>query len=304
MKNKIIIIFLCLACNLFAFTQTSYNTPQYNYYDSNNTTKIANAQQIIKEIHFSRGLLGSSKKLKKSTEKVNTDNVMLVIEYYKRRYNKSIFSAVMRNVFISSNARADAAKHIKDMLMQAMKREGIYTDDIDKLIDEHIDYEKNKTGRMKSKYIKRDLKPLYDRYDIAKSGKNTLYYDYNMSKSRKIIVFPANGKIDSEFNQGKNVQDCWLISAIKSLSINSKGEKMLEDILSVDNNGNVTVQLKGVDKEYTISKEELEGANELAQGDLDVRAIEIAIRRYFYEREVPNLLSNERLKPRNLLRLL
>jgi len=54
-------------------------------------------------------------------------------------------------------------------------------------------------------------------------------------------------------------------------------------MMSIDEKGNVTVQLKGVDRKYTISKEELEGANELAQGDLDVRAIEIAVYNYYHE---------------------
>lgn len=156
------------------------------------------------------------------------------------------------------------------MLMQAMKRSGTYTDDYDKLMEGHIDYEKNKFGRMKSKDIDEDLRALFDRHRQTRRGKS-----YN-----KLI--PANGKIDATFNQGY-VQDCWLLSAIKSLSINPEGLKMLHDLISLDDKGNVTVQLKGVDKKYTISKEELEGANEFAQGDLDIRAIELAVNKYLHE---------------------
>ena len=266
----------------------------YNNDKNGNATSISDAQQIITEIDRSIGLFGSTKKLKKSTEKINSNNVIKIMEYYKRRHGRSIFKAIMRNVYISSDSRVDAVKHIKDMCMQAMINQGVYTDDIDKLIDEHIDYEKNKSGRMNSKLIEKELRPLYDRYDIATCGKNNIYKVANATKSKKNILYPANSKIDSEFNQGKNVKDCWLLSAVKSLSLNPKGLKMLNDLISKDENGNVTVQLKGVDKKYTISKEELEGANELAQGDLDVRAIEIAIRRYLQERKVPNLL--ERIK--------
>lgn len=266
----------------------------YNNDKNGNATSISDAQQIITEIDRSIGLFGSTKKLKKSTEKINSNNVIKIMEYYKRRHGRSIFKAIMRNVYISSDSRVDAVKHIKDMCMQAMINQGVYTDDIDKLIDEHIDYEKNKSGRMNSKLIEKELRPLYDRYDIATCGKNNIYKIANATKSKKNILYPANSKIDSEFNQGKNVKDCWLLSAVKSLSLNPKGLKMLNDLISKDENGNVTVQLKGVDKKYTISKEELEGANELAQGDLDVRAIEIAIRRYLQERKVPNLL--ERIK--------
>ena len=154
--------------------------------------------------------------------------------------------------------------------MQAMKRSGTYTDDYDKLMDGHIEYEKNKFGRMKSKDIDEDLRALFDRHRQTRRGKS-----YN-----KLI--PANGKIDATFNQG-HVQDCWLLSAIKSLSIHPKGLEMLNDLISLDDKENVTVQLKGVKRIYTISKEELEGANEFAQGDLDIRAIELAVNKYLHE---------------------
>lgn len=122
---------------------------------------------------------------------------------------------------------------------------------------------------MNSKLIDRDMRYLTDRCKQTKWKENTVY--------------PANGKIDQEFKQGDYLGDCWLIAAVKSLSATPKGQEMLDDIMSIDKKGNVTVKLKGVQREYTISKEELEGANELAQGDLDVRAIEIAIRRYLNE---------------------
>ena len=277
MKKLHFIVLLCLACGLLSLAQadssTNYNKSSgisFDYSDSKPATKIAvDPKRIIEGVHSSCRLFCDSDKLKKYTEKINTDNVIDVVNSYKNVYGKSIFKAIMRNVFISSDTRAEIVIHIKDMLMQAMKRDGIYTDDFDKSIDGHIDYEKNKFARMNSRQIDRDIRFLTDRYRQTKNGKNTLYQ--------------ANGKIDAKFNQGEYLLDCWLISAVKSLSVNPKGQKMLKDILSADKNGNVTVRLKGVGKKYTISKEELEGSNELAQGDLDVRAIEIAIRRYFHE---------------------
>jgi hypothetical protein len=234
------------------------------------TVKKLEPYELAEEIYNNRGLLSSSKTLKNCTEKININNAINVVESYKRVYGKSIFNGIMRDVFISSKTRAEAVKHIKDMLMQAMKRDGTYTDDYDKLMDGHIDYEKNKFGKMKSKDIDEDLRALFDRHRQTRRGKS-----YN-----KLI--PANGKIDATFNQG-HVQDCWLLSAIKSVSLNPKGLEMLEDLISVDDKGNVTVKLKGVGKEYTMSKEELEGANEFAQGDMDVRAIELAVNKYLHE---------------------
>lgn len=260
MKKLSFIVLLCLVCGLLSCTQTETST----------TTKELDQNELAEAIHNNSGLFSSSKKLNEYIENINANNAIYVIENYKRWYRKSIFNEIMRNVFVSSKTRANAAKHIKDMLMQAMKRSGTYTDDYDKLIDGHIDYEKNKFGRMKSKDIDEDLRALFDRHRQTRKGKS-----YN-----KLIA--ANGKIDATFSQG-HVADCWLLSAIKSLSINPDGLKMLNDLISLDDKGNVTVQLKGVDKKYTISKEELEGANEFAQGDLDIRAIELAVNKYLHE---------------------
>lgn len=260
MKKPIIIVLFCLACGLFSCTQTEPST----------TTSELDSFEIIEQIHNNSGLSSSSEKLNEYIKHVNVNNVINVVENYKRSYGKSIFNEIMRNVFISSETRAEAAKHIKDMLMQAMKRSGTFTEDYDKLMDGHIDYEKNKFGRMKSKDIDEDLRALFDRHRQTRRGKS-----YN-----KLI--PANGIIDATFNQG-HVQDCWLLSAIKSLSINPKGLEMLNGLISIDDKGNVTVQLKGVNRAYTISKEELEGANEFAQGDLDIRAIELAVNKYLHE---------------------
>ena len=291
MKKLHFIVLLCLTCDLLSFAQTDSNTSynissdnSFDYSDSKPATKTTiNPRRVVDEIHNSCGLFCDSEKLKKCTERINVDNAFYVVNCYKNMYGKSVFKAIMRNVFISSDTRADAVKHINDMYMQAMKQAGVYADDIDKSIEGHIEYEKNKFGRMNSRLIDRDMRYLTDRCKQTRQGGNTVY--------------PANGKIDEEFKQGDYLGDCWLIATVKSLSVNPKGQKMLDDIMSIDKNGNVTVRLKGVGKKYTISKEELEGANELAQGDLDIRAIEIAIRRYLNESgDHYNLL--ERIKNR------
>lgn len=254
--------------------------------------KSANPEEIANEIYkLSRsGLRGNSEELMKCMEMIDENNVVSVVyKYFVKYNNSSIFNAITHNVFISSDTRANALKHIKDMYMQAMKNKGMYTDDIDKAIDGHIDYEKNKLGRMNSKDIDKDMKFIYGRR-LAGSVK----------------IFQANGKIDAEFNQ-KQVKDCWLIAAIKSLSVNPKGQEMLNDLISLDDKGNVTVKLKGVDKEYIISKEELEGSNEFAEGDLDVRAIEIAIRKYLQEigdhtnifKKIKNRFSGAHIRPQD-----
>lgn len=74
-----------------------------------------------------------------------------------------------------------------------------------------------------------------------------------------------------------------MIASIKAIAETPKGLEILNDSLKVDKNGNVTVTLKGVGKSYVITKEELAGNNQFSSGDADVRAIEIAMDRYFQE---------------------
>lgn len=89
-----------------------------------------------------------------------------------------------------------------------------------------------------------------------------------------------NGEIDESFVQN-TTGDCWLLAGIISSIRKPLGKKMLEDLLTVDDEKRqVTVNLKGVNEKYVISFDEIEASNHLALGDGDIRAIEIAIDRY------------------------
>lgn len=259
MRNKVLIVLLYLACGLLSCKQT----------ESSTTTNPINPTEIIEGIHniCHSGLRGNSEELMNYTQMIDDYYVWWIVSTYMNTYNESMFDALMHNRFISSETRTNAVRHIKDMFMQLAKHDGVYINDLDKLMEEHIEYERNKFGRMTSKDLDRDLDFIADRYKQTLQ-ENTLY--------------SANGKIDESFNQG-HVSDCWLIAAVKSISLNPKGLEMLNDLVSTDNEGNVTVRLKGIERDYTISKIELEGSNEFAQGDLDVRAIEIAVYRYLHE---------------------
>ena len=85
-----------------------------------------------------------------------------------------------------------------------------------------------------------------------------------------------------DFKQGK-VGDCWLLAAIKSISLTKNGKNLLKESLKVDDNGNVTIYLKGVNKSYYFSAEELKEKSKLnkyASGDMDVLAIELAFEKF------------------------
>ena len=97
-----------------------------------------------------------------------------------------------------------------------------------------------------------------------------------------------NGKIDKDFKQG-HTGDCWLLASIKAIANTEKGQQYLNDIVTTNKDGSVTVELKGPEKKYTISPGELIMSTQLSSGDMDVRAIEIAVKKYMDENSYSNL---------------
>lgn len=151
---------------------------------------------------------------------------------------------------------------------------GAYTKDLEDLLiivekelnNSNTDYE---TIREFSNSFRRHL--LARIYSIEKPQKDNKIKD-------------PNGSIDENFKQG-NTGDCWLLATIKTIATKPKGEKLLNKLISVQKEGNeiksVTVKIQG--KNYVIPKEELYSAVEYSTGDLDIRAIEIAVNRYCLE---------------------
>jgi len=92
-----------------------------------------------------------------------------------------------------------------------------------------------------------------------------------------------NGKIDKPFFQGDDISDCWLLSAIDGIAATTNGRRLLNDIVTIKPNGDIQVKLLGAGKVYTYSDRYLKSRNDLADGDLDVRAIELAMADYMKE---------------------
>ena len=140
---------------------------------------------------------------------------------------------------------------------------------------------------------------------VDKTGNN--FFRWN-ADSNQFEKFDPNAKMDAyysqkadgqigNFEQGTNAGDCWLLSAIYGLSSTEEGREVLKDVIKTDNNGNVTINLKGVGKSYTFTDEELNNvikddehsfltgsiysnSGYYSVGDKDVLALELAIRNY------------------------
>ena len=146
-------------------------------------------------------------------------------------------------------------------------------------------------GNQRSDDVVPSMKKLVAQYDsqhgLDEVSKKRLVADFkkiiNRSDTLKTAVPERpNGKIDRSYKQGQT-GDCWLLAGIQSLAMTPQGKKLLDNAVKVDKNGNATVTLKGVGKKYTVTARDLKCSNELSTGDTDVRALEIAMDRYFRE---------------------
>lgn len=98
---------------------------------------------------------------------------------------------------------------------------------------------------------------------------------------QKLKATTADGVLENFAQDGKG--DCWLISSLKALNNSEKGKEIIKSCLSADNAGNITVNLKGIDKSYTITNDEINAAidsENSALGDKDAIAIELAFEKH------------------------
>lgn len=113
---------------------------------------------------------------------------------------------------------------------------------------------------------------------------------YNKAISRKL-----NGKF-SNVKQGQQ-EDSWLLSGLKSLSETKQGKKLIRESMKATDDG-VVIKLKGVNREYNVTKSEIKRASKeyvtlfdengkvkgykknYSSGDGDVLAFEIALKKY------------------------
>lgn len=157
-------------------------------------------------------------------------------------------------------------------ILNLAKINGIYTKDfeirIDKIIKEN---ELHKFGVA--------IDRLFERTAVKLDVNNEI-----SANKRKIPLKEPNGAIDEKFIQGFT-GNCWFVSAINAIKQDESLLKIINDKISVQKDGDeiksVTVNIKN--KDYVIDYEELINANEYSTGDLDVRAIEIALNRYLLE---------------------
>ena len=203
--------------------------------------------------------------LKETLNNVNKDNVEFVLSKIFNKNNNLTYTDLSDKLYqqlvhiLGNDAEAYISK-FSDAMIQHINENGGYSQDIANDLKANKDC-LNKVGV--------DFTRLLNRCEAGQSS---------------TITGRPDGRIDINNIQQKGTGDCWLIASIlSSTNKNQKGLDYINNMLTVDNKGNVTVNLKGVDKTYIISAEEIEKSNHLASGDPDMRAIEIAVDKYMKE---------------------
>ena len=242
---------------------------QLRFYDFKYERHYPLVDKIYDDIYArnAMGLPTTGKNIDKHISMITPENVVDIVKVYKGKANgQTLIDAIMKEYGLPAQKRAELVSHITNAYIEYAESKGVYTDDIRDRITQNINYERRKVGPMNGKNIEENLELL----DVRIS---------NSSYTQEKIA--PNGKIDADFAQG-GVGDCWLLAAIKSAANNPQALNMLNDLISVDEKSNVIVELKGPGKKYIITPEEINGSTELATGDMDVRAIEIAVNKYLH----------------------
>lgn len=229
------------------------------------------------------------KAFKKDIMKINIDNVDSTLKTYKSVSNQSLLQAICSEYQFIPSEKEKYLTHIVDLYVARVKKlnPGLETDDISKALHKEIQNQKGIYSQMNADLIIRLLDRLNSRAEV--------YHDFKMDMQQHPnnteAIDAPDGKIDKISYQGR-VGDCWLLATINSINNTPKGRKILNDSIKVNPDGSVTVHLKGPNKSYTISKKELYNSREFAYGDLDVRAIEIAVNKYMMEAKDTDIVGN------------
>ncbi len=218
----------------------------------------------------------STEAVGKVVARIDESNVIELIDDYKKN-NKSLFSQenrkslaedILSNYNIPTEDRIEYINHIAMAIDNKAKQRNnkASLEDLKNSINEEVNYQANKFGPMNSKSVDRLLVNMLNRSDMKKYERNA----------------ETDGVVSDNFSQGM-VDDCWLLASIISLKNSPKGEKLLKETVKKDENGFVSVNLKGVGKKYIFSEDEINQKKEYSTGDGDVRAIEMAIEKYMKE---------------------
>ncbi len=232
---------------------------------------IQEIKELAKELHddvsvkFLLVLNGTRGSFDENVGKITPENVMYVLDEYKKAYgdDKTSLLAAM----CGETHSYSLMKHVIDCVIENAKNNGTYVGEIQNKFEESL-MESMTTFVTRGKI---------DSSSLDEAIEHLICRTSSFSKIDK-----PNGEIDKDFSQN-NIGDCWFLAGIKSIANTPKGLDILNNSIKVNDDESVTVTLQGVGRSYTILPEELSGTRDYANGDADVRALEIAVEKYANE---------------------
>ena len=208
------------------------------------------------------------------------DNITKTLDIYQKQKGESLFETVISDFTMPKEDRIKILKHIINLVLNDAKEQGIATEDLLQKFEKEISYQMNKFGFANADYLEVFTDQTKRRIRAPQEKRIIVAKDFTMEIGE--AMSKPNGKIDERFSQG-TTGDCWFLASIKAIANSPKGLKILNDSLKVLPNGDVQVTLKGINKTYIVTKQELENNIQMANGDGDVRALEIAVNKHIEE---------------------
>ncbi len=219
---------------------------------------------------------------KKHLMSISSDDILFVVQSFgfyptdediTGKRSSQILPDIIRNSNMSDADKKQCLTYITDKLREDMKNQKIYSDDIYADISKHLD------------------SPDLYRIDFKRMISRA-----NVSPSDDPVSVP-DGKVTMNFRQG-GIGDCWLIAGLKTMLKKPWGKEFVDSMLSVNSEKKIVTVTFSDDKKYDITFDEVAKATHLAEGNGNIRAIEIAMDRFIRDRayaaydDSPVLLSD------------
>ncbi len=120
----------------------------------------------------------------------------------------------------------------------------------------------------------------------------------SINTNQKNSISDINGLIDENTIQGAT-GDCWIISALYSLSLSEKGKEIIKNSIKVNDDNTVTVTFAGIGVSYTLTENEISRhdtdnftEDEYSNGDNDVLITELAVEKLWRDIEKGKISLN------------
>lgn len=228
------------------------------------------AQTLFNKFASQGEIFSSSSSLVKSIKKISPDNFQYIISTFNSS-NLPLGKAILGSRFLSKEDKIHSIEHLINVASEAANNGQLRSDDVIPGLNDILNNLKNsKSG-------------IISYSDILKTDVHFRKIASRQDTLTTPLPEKPNGLLDGSFKQGK-VGDCWYLASLESIANTEAGKKILEDAISVDDNGNTIVTFAKLGKSYTITPRDLKCSNEMSSGDSDFRALEIAMDRYFFEK--------------------